>query len=74
MSNRDLTCEKDVVELMQSSKSEEEWNKNCRHVKTANNGQYPSFWWKAVILSNLAEKTANAWGGDAKIHISVSRH
>lgn len=50
----DLTIRENVVNLMKSSKTENEWKINCDKVKQANNG-YPSFWYEAVILSNLGE-------------------
>lgn len=49
----DLTKEEDVVELMKSSTDENEWNDNCDKVKDANMGDYPSFWYKAIILSGI---------------------
>jgi hypothetical protein len=47
--------ESEVVDLMASSKSVEEWNTNCNKVKASCNG-YPSFWYSAVILSGLADR------------------
>lgn len=46
--------EEEVVELMQSSKSEKEWTANCVKVKKECGG-YPGFWWKAIIMSGLAK-------------------
>lgn len=46
---QDLTKQSDVVELMKSSKSEQEWNANCKKVKSANGGNYPGFWYAAVV-------------------------
>lgn len=62
--------EQEVVDLMKSSKSEKEWNSNCDKVKSACGG-YPSFWYKAIILSQLASETATTWGGDAEFHVSA---
>ena len=45
-----------VVRLMQSSKSEREWNDNCSKVKNAFSGKYPSFWWSAIIVSGIADE------------------
>ena len=39
----DLTTEDQVKQLMESSKSENEWNSNCDKIKKDNNG-YPDFW------------------------------
>ena len=49
----DLTKQSDVVSLMQSSKSESAWNDNCDKVKAANGGDYPSFWFAAIIMSGV---------------------
>ena len=38
MGEYDLTIEKDVVQLMESSSSKEVWSSNCDSVKNANNG------------------------------------
>jgi len=59
-----------VVTLMESSQTEDEWNKNCNKVKKACKG-YPSFWYKSIVLSGVADRTARKWGGDASIKISV---
>lgn len=53
--------EQEVVELMRSSRSEEEWNANCDKVKAAHRGQYPIFWWRAIMLSGVLKETQDAW-------------
>ncbi len=53
----DLTKKDDVVSLMESSKTEAEWNTNCDKVITANNG-YPQFWYAAIVLSGVMSKTS----------------
>jgi hypothetical protein len=62
--------EQEVVELMKSSKSEEEWKANCDLVKSKCGG-YPSFWYAKIVLSGLASQTAATWGSDAELHISA---
>jgi hypothetical protein len=64
--------EQEVVTLMKSSKSAQEWDANCSKVKAACNG-YPPFWYAAVVLSGLMREVTATFGGDDKIHISVSR-
>jgi hypothetical protein len=49
-----------------------EWNTNCDQVKRANGG-YPDFWYEAVVVSGLSDKTAAGWGGDAQMKIVVVR-
>ena len=59
---------REVYELMKSSKSEEEWNKNCDIVKSRCNG-YPDFWWNEIIASGLAKKTMEKFGSSPEIKI-----
>jgi hypothetical protein len=54
-----------VVALMESSKTRDEWNANCDAVKAACGG-YPDFWYAAVILSGLAGRVAARWGSEAR--------
>lgn len=61
--------EAEVIALMGSSTSKTEWNANCDKVKKAFGGNYPPFWYQAVIVSGLADKTAKKWGGTAEIKI-----
>lgn len=50
----------EVVALMKSSKSEDEWNANCDKVKKACGG-YPGFWYSAIILSGLLNQVQSNW-------------
>lgn len=59
MSN--LTQENDVVDLMLSSKTVDEWNDNCDRVKEANGGQYPGFWYKSIIQSGVLARSRDNW-------------
>ena len=52
--------EPEVVNLMKSSKNEQEWNDNADKVKKACGG-YPSFWYVAIILSGVIAKTQATW-------------
>jgi len=62
--------ESEVIELMKSSKSSKEWNSNADIVKSRCGG-YPSFWYRAIILSGIAQEVTATWGSDAEIHVSV---
>lgn len=53
--------EKQVVDLMKSSTSENNWNNNCDKVKAACGG-YPSFWYQAVIMSGVLDETQQKFG------------
>lgn len=57
----DYTKESDVVALMKTSTSEQNWNDNCDKVKEANGGDYPSFWYKAIILSGVYSQVVVQW-------------
>ena len=63
--------EEEVVALMKSSRSDDEWNANAARVKAAYGGRYPAFWFPAIMLSGVAEETAQTWGGTAALRILV---
>jgi hypothetical protein len=50
----------DVIEMMQSSRSESEWNANCDKVKTAFEG-YPEWWFTAIVASGVMSRTQLSW-------------
>jgi hypothetical protein len=52
--------QQEVVDLMKSAKSEEDWNNKCDQVKEACGG-YPSFWFPSIILSGLAAEVSASW-------------
>jgi len=54
----DLMREADVVALMSSSRSKEEWNSNYENVLSANNGRVPIFWYRAVELERIYQKVS----------------
>jgi hypothetical protein len=60
--------EQQVVDLMKSSTTQADWNKNIEKVKTAFSGNYPPFWYPAIIASGLMAKTM----GEASTQIRVS--
>jgi hypothetical protein len=47
---------------MESSKTPQEWNDNCRKVKAAFDKRYPPFWYEAIIASGLADRVIKAAG------------
>ena len=57
----DLTNQDDVVTYMKSSKNSEDWNCRCDQVKDANGGDYPGFWFAAVILSGVFTDCKSKW-------------
>ena len=61
-----MTTPTEVVKLMESSTSEDEWNANCSKVKQANGGGYPSFWYEAIVLSGVAATVQATWSKAAR--------
>ena len=59
----------EVVELMKSSVSEDEWNANSRKVKEAFGGGYPDFWYHAIIQSGIASQMVAKFGTTAEIKV-----
>lgn len=57
--------EQEVVALMKSSKSEAEWNANCDKVKKVCGG-YPSFWYSAILLSEVAAEQTAKFGSSPR--------
>lgn len=64
----EIMPEQEVVDLMKSSNSPQEWDSNTDKVRRIYNG-YPRFWFRAIVLSGVAGRTAKKWGGDGEIKI-----
>ena len=62
--------QQEVVKLMESSRSEAEWNANCDKVKKAFGG-YPDWWYGTIVLSGVAARIAAKFGGTAEIKIQT---
>ncbi len=63
--------QENVVELMSTSKTKDEWAINVDIVKRANGDKYPSFWFAAIVSSGLMDRVSRRWGGDSGIHIII---
>lgn len=52
-----------VVELMLSSKSENQWSDNCDKVKAEFGGNYPDFWFVKIIIGGILQdaKAKHNW-------------
>jgi len=50
------------VEMMRSSKTEDEWNQRCNTVKAAHGGYYPADWYEKIIASGLMQQTVGGFG------------
>ncbi len=61
----------EVLSLMRSSKSSSEWAANCDKVKSLHpskfGGQYPEYWYEAVIESGLMDEVLGPGSSDIKI-------
>lgn len=62
--------QQEVIALMNSSKTEDEWNTNADIIKKKCGG-WPPFWYAAIIASGLIQEVAKRWGSDGKIHLST---
>jgi hypothetical protein len=52
--------QQEVIDLMSSATPERDWNNRCDQVKAACDG-YPSFWYTAIIPSDLAGRVSAKW-------------
>jgi hypothetical protein len=59
--------EQDAVALMKSSRSEAEWKQNADKVWRAY-GEYPHFWYAAIIQSGVAETTKASFAQERSAH------
>lgn len=59
----------EVVALMESCQSEEDWKVACRKVKASCDGTYPPFWFEAILQSGLGTRVSARWGGDMEIRV-----
>jgi hypothetical protein len=59
--------QQEIIDLMKSSKSDNEWNDNCAKVKTEFGGHYPDFWYAAIIQSDLVNQTLGPGSDEIKI-------
>ena len=49
------------LELLNSSRNEEEWNEVCDMIKADREGQYPGDWFPKVLLSGMADRVSKRW-------------
>ncbi len=52
----------EVVDLMKSSRSGDDWDANCVVVKAAHDGYYPRYWFEAFLESGLAREIMAGFG------------
>ncbi len=60
--------EDEVIALMETSKSAQEWDNNCDKIKKACSG-YPAFWWETIIQSGRARRIMAKFGESPDIKI-----
>lgn len=61
----------EVCRYMEKSTSEADWNKRCDKIKSKFGGDYPGFWYQAIVMSGLAQRVAESFGGTAEIQIAA---
>lgn len=59
--------QEEVIDLMKSSKTSQEWNNNCDSVKKAHDGNYPNYWFQEIILSGLCDRTLGEGSSTIKL-------
>ena len=57
------------IDMMRSSKTEDEWAERCNKVKAAHGGEYPADWHEKIIASGVLRETAASFGGSDAIVI-----
>jgi hypothetical protein len=50
-----------VVGLMEATTTMADWDKACDRVKAAFDGEYPGFWYMAILASGLAGRKQRGW-------------
>ncbi len=60
--------ELEVISLMEGSKSDQEWDDNCDVVKERCGG-YPTWWFRAIILSGLCARVTARFGNSDQISV-----
>lgn len=63
----------EVVALMESSKTPAEWDANIEKVKAAHDGNYPGYWYEAILKSGLADRVIKAAGDPQGASIRIVR-
>lgn len=56
-----LKAVEDVVALLKTSLSPEIWADNLKLIRDANGGDYPDFWYEAVVRSGLIDRICMKW-------------
>lgn len=63
----------DELNLLESAKTEKEWNSACETVRSNHGGGYPSDWYDKVIASGLMTRVASRFGQTDQIETSFGR-
>jgi hypothetical protein len=64
----------DELKLLESAKTDEEWNSACSTIKSHHGGGYPRDWYAKVIASGLAARVASQFGQTGEIIVSSFRY
>ena len=60
--------EQEVITLMESSRTSDEWNANCNKVKDAHGGRYPEYWYKTIVVER-AKSIMSRFGASPELQI-----
>lgn len=55
------------ITMLESCKSDQDWNNACDAVKNARGGQYPADWWPVMKLSGRMDRILGRFGRDSEI-------
>lgn len=59
----------DELNLLESAKSDAEWDKACDIIRHSHGSRYPSDWYEKVIASGLSARVRNSFGGSNQIQV-----
>lgn len=51
----------ETVQLLEDTKSAEQWNFVCQMIKKANGNQYPSWWYSVMIQGGKMAEITSKW-------------
>lgn len=51
----------EVISLLRTTRSEQQWNDACDKIKQAFGGKYPDWWFLEVLASGLMAEISSTW-------------
>jgi hypothetical protein len=59
----DLITDQEMA-MLEACKSDDDWNAACSTIKSARGGGYPPDWFSKVVMSGLAARVVEGYGGN----------